>query len=114
MHIDTRLPLGFEALGLPEALTDTLDAIAKSVGVSCTYSLGEYDPGKVDLNTVNFYFDQEAVPYDAGCALGQGWTWVDETTKDTVEFCRQACTLLEETDVQEISATVGCPRIGVV
>jgi hypothetical protein len=93
-------------------LETTLNAIAESV-VGCVYELGEYDPSEVDADMVNFYFDEEPVPHDPGCAQNTGWTWLDEDAKNTVEFCDTACNDLKN-GVERISAEMGCPPIEII
>jgi hypothetical protein len=96
-----------------DQLTETLTEIVSSVAVPCSFELGEYDPRTVNMNDVNFYINQIVVPYDEGCAADQGWTWGNEE-KTIVEFCEAACAQMTPDTVQEISAKIGCPRIGII
>ncbi|MCP4600400.1 MAG: VWA domain-containing protein [Proteobacteria bacterium] len=94
------------------ALESALNDIAASV-VSCIYEIGQQDTNEVNLDEVNFYFDDVLVGWDDGCALDKGWTWVDDA-KTRVEFCKEACDKLKNNEVTEISATFGCPTEPVV
>jgi hypothetical protein len=88
------------------SLEDALDAIAAAV-VSCVYNIDEPE-ASADPDNVNFFFDDEIVYYDEDCAVGEGWTWVDEDHTQ-VEFCDEACQQLQDGLVTEISAVFGCP-----
>jgi len=86
-------------------LETALDSITGSI-VSCTYELPGLQPG-ADPELVKFYFDGTEVPFDDGCAAGDGWSWTD-ATKTEVEFCGQACIELTNHAVSDVSATFGC------
>ena len=88
-------------------LTTALNQIASSV-VSCVYEIDTEETDDVDFDEVNFYFDDEVVYWDEDCTQGIGWRWVDDE-KSAVEFCDQACDQLQAGDVDNISATFGCP-----
>jgi hypothetical protein len=93
-----------------KSLQDAFEQIAASM-VSCVFTLDPEDPTQVDFSEINFYFDGQAVPYEQTCAAGQSWRWVDETQKTTVEFCPGACDRLKNGEIDEVSATFGCPTI---
>lgn len=83
--------------------------IASSV-VSCVYDLNEQTGNTVDMNKVNFYFDDAVVAMDPDCGKNTGWTWVGDT-KTRVEFCQAACDQLQSGSVTNISATFGCQQV---
>ncbi len=91
-----------------QQLEAALEQIGSSV-VSCIYDISTEDDSDIDIDEVNFYFDDVVVGYDEDCALDKGWTWVDETTKEQVRFCTEACDELQGGEVSNISATFGCP-----
>jgi len=87
-------------------LEAAFEAIAYEV-ISCVYDV--QDPNATaDPENVNFFFDGEIVYNDPGCEVGTGWTWVDETHTQ-VEFCPDACELLQGNPDTEITAMWGCP-----
>lgn len=88
------------------SLEGALTEIANEV-ITCVYNIGSPD-ASADPDDVNFYFDGEIVYFDDGCAVGDGWTWVDDEHTQ-VEFCENACEMLQGGDVSTISATWGCP-----
>jgi hypothetical protein len=90
-----------------QELQDALTNIGASVA-SCVYEIEPQDETEVNMDEVNFFFDGELVGYDEDCALGVGWTWVDEE-KTAVEFCDEACQQLKDGEVSNISAEFGCP-----
>jgi len=92
-----------------QELTDALNEIGSSV-VSCVYDLGEKTDASVDLDKANFYFDEDVVGRDDGCANGAGWQWANGE-KTRVEFCSKACELLQSGEVKNISVTFGCKTI---
>ena len=72
------------------------------------------DGEELDMDKVNFFFDEEVVGLDEGCEAGTGWDWVDPTVRDTVEFCEQACEQIKNGDVTDISAEFGCKSAKVI
>jgi hypothetical protein len=90
------------------ALIAAFETIAGSI-VSCIFEIEEPD-ASADPDNVNFYFDDEVIPYDEGCAGGTGWTWVDEE-HTTVQFCDAACAQLQGGGVENVSAKFGCPTV---
>jgi hypothetical protein len=94
-------------------LEEALDAIASTV-VGCLYGLGDFDETEVDMNEVNFYFDGEVVGYDENCAEGKGWTWFAGASTKAIEFCEEACEMLNNNEVEEISAEIGCPTTPII
>ena len=92
----------------PDDLEEALNAIADMV-VGCIYALGNFDESEVDMDKVNFYFDGEVVGYDENCAKGRGWTWFNAAAVRAIEFCDEACEQLNNDEVEEISAEIGCP-----
>ncbi len=92
-----------------QELEDALNMIGSSV-VSCVYDMQPQEEEEVDMEEVNFYFDDIVVGWNQdGCeTLAKGWMWVDDK-KDKVEFCQEACEQLQSGDVKKISATFGCP-----
>jgi hypothetical protein len=91
-----------------EQLQEALETVAASV-VSCVWDIEE-PAATADPDNVNFYFDDEVVPYDENCEMGIGWTWTDESHTQ-VEFCDGACDQLVAGGVDEISAMFGCPTV---
>lgn len=90
------------------ALEDALTTIANSI-VSCNFDIS--DPGpRSDPSRVNFYLDNQVVPFDAGCVSGTGWTWQDDS-HDSMRFCKQACSLLQQGDIDLVTAKFGCPVV---
>jgi len=82
--------------------------------VPCTYPVDTSDPG-IDPDEVNFYFDGVVVPYNSDCnttppGVGIGWRWTS-AAQDEVEFCVNTCQDLKDGDVDDISATFGCPSV---
>jgi hypothetical protein len=95
------------------ALQNAFNDIAGSV-VTCIYDINITN--EVDYDSVNFFFIDSSgtetnVPYDEDCSSGFGWHWVDETTHEQIEFCSDACDLLQGGDVEEIRGEFGCPQI---
>ncbi len=94
-----------------DALVTALDTIAGTI-VGCNFEIA--DPGpSADPNKVNFYMDDDVVPFDNGCEFGIGWTWVDEE-HTTVQFCDQSCGQLKTGDIDNVTAKFGCPAVVVV
>ena len=100
-EFDTFFPADNEA-----ELYDAFETIAGAV-ISCVYNVDEPE-ATANPDDVNFFFDDDIVYYDEDCALGVGWTWVDEDHTQ-VEFCDEACQQLKDGLVDEISAIFGCP-----
>jgi hypothetical protein len=92
-----------------EQLEKALNEIV-GMAVTCVYDIGEQDEEEIDMNKVNFFFDDKTVGFDEGCKGGTGWNWLDDK-KTKVEFCNKACNLLKKRKVKKISATFGCPTI---
>ena len=95
------------------ALQAALNNIAASV-ITCVYDITITN--EVDFDSVNFFFIDSSsietvVPYDEDCSSGFGWHWVDESTHAQIEFCPDACDLLQGGDVEEIKGEFGCPQI---
>jgi hypothetical protein len=95
-----------DTTSLEAALTEIANAV-----VTCVYNIGSPD-ASADPEDVNFYFDDEIVYYDEDCAVGTGWTWVNEEHTQ-VEFCPEACEQLQGGLVENIKATWGCPTISI-
>jgi len=96
---------------LQAALNDIVGAV-----VNCIYDINITND--VDYDSVNFFFidsmgNETPVPYDEDCSSGFGWHWIDETTHEQIEFCPDACDLLQGGDVEEIRGEFGCPQITV-
>ena len=94
-------------------LQNAFNDIAGSV-VTCIYDI--VITNEVDYDSVNFFFIDSSgietvVPYDADCSTGFAWRWVDEATHKQIEFCPDACDLLQGGDVEEIKGEFGCPQI---
>ncbi len=95
------------------SLQAAFDEIAWAV-IGCEYDLGEYDPQGVDLDKVNFLFDDKKVEQDKGCKVDKiGWTWANDD-KTAISFCTDACNMLKNHEVDDISAVIGCPDIAPV
>ncbi len=91
-----------------QQLEQALNTIGSSA-VSCVYDIGEQDDNDVDMDEVNFYFDDNVVGYDEACDKETGWTWANDE-KSRVEFCQAACDELQSGDVEKIEATFGCKQ----
>jgi hypothetical protein len=89
-----------------DELQDAFEAIASSV-IGCVFTIDEPE-ATADPENVNFYFDDEVVPYDPDCEYGVGWTWTDETHTEVL-FCDEACVELQGGSVGTVSAKFGCP-----
>jgi hypothetical protein len=103
------------AVNDPDAIQAALDEIAGAVA-SCQFEMNCADIP--DGNKVNFYFtvgtEKNVVPRDTGHA--DGWDWVDpcDSTSDPsgmIEFFGPACDSILSREVDEVSATFGCPTI---
>ena len=90
-----------------DELADALKSIGDKVVVSCRYDLGNLDREELNLDLVNVYFDGVAVPRDDGCQSGIGWSWIDDS-RQIIEFCEQACAMLESQQVSEIAIKIMC------
>ncbi|MFA5762753.1 MAG: vWA domain-containing protein [Bacilli bacterium] len=90
------------------SLEAALTEIAATV-ITCVYNIGSPD-ASADPDDVNFYFDDVIVYYDEDCAVGEGWTWVNEEHTQ-IEFCAAACEELQGGTVETITATWGCPTV---
>jgi hypothetical protein len=89
------------------ALEAALDDIASDV-LTCRYVIDAVAPS-ADPELVNFYINDEIVPYDEDCTetTGSGWHWYDDA-HTTVEFCGDYCALIKDGEADSISATFGC------
>jgi hypothetical protein len=94
-----------------EQLQDALELTAGLV-IKCIFKIGNIDAA-ADPNLVNMYFDDSIVPYDSGCATGTGWTWTSDDY-DELEFCEEACDLLNSGNINSVHATFGCATVTVV
>ena len=97
-------------------LQNAFNDIAGSV-VTCIYDINITND--VDYDSVNFFFidsmgNETVVPYDEDCSSGFAWHWVDELTHEQIEFCPDACDLLQGGDVEDIKGEFGCPQIVVI
>jgi len=86
------------------------EEIAAAV-VSCTFAVDE-PAATADPDNVNFFFDEEVIPWDPDCEAGVGWTWTDDTHTEVL-FCDEACAQLQAGDIDDVSAVFGCPSIPV-
>jgi len=76
--------------------------------ITCRYDVEDY-VAQADHEKVNFYFDENIVPFEEGCGSGgEGWNWIDS---DTVEFCPGSCLQIKEGYVSSISGRYGCPTV---
>ncbi len=94
-------------------LQNAFDDIAGAI-INCIYDITITND--VDYDSVNFFFidsmgTETAVPYDEDCSSGFGWHWIDVLTHEQIEFCSDACDLLQGGDVEEIRGEFGCPQI---
>ena len=94
---------------LQAAFNDIAGAI-----INCIYDITITND--VDYDSVNFFFIdslgvETVVPYDEDCSSGFAWHWVDSLTHEQIEFCPDACDLLQGGDVEEIKGEFGCPQI---
>jgi hypothetical protein len=96
-----------------DELTATLNTIAESVVVPCQFDIGSFDEEVVDLDYVNIFLNETPVPRDDGCAENEGWRWLN-TERTMIEFCEQACTVIESDDVEEIRVEIACSEDDIV
>ncbi len=94
-------------------LQNAFDDIAGMI-INCIYDITITND--VDFDSVNFFFIdsmgvETVVPYDADCSTGFAWRWIDELTHEQIEFCPDACDLLQGGDVEEIKGEFGCPQV---
>jgi hypothetical protein len=90
-----------------------LEEIVSNI-VPCTYPVDTTGPD-INPDEVNFYFDGVVVPYNPDCSTmppgpDVGWMWTSPA-QDEVEFCTSTCQELKDGDVEDITATFGCPSI---
>jgi hypothetical protein len=93
-----------------DELQAAFEIIASSV-IGCVFTVDEPE-ATADPDNVNFYFDDQVVPYDPDCEFGVGWTWTDETHTEVL-FCDAACAELQSGNVDTVSAKFGCPSVSV-
>ncbi len=77
--------------------------------IKCVFKVADLEED-ADPASVNFYFDGEVVPYDEGCAGGQGWNWTSKEYNE-VSFCDESCTKLQSDEVKEVTAKFGCTQV---
>lgn len=100
----------------PDNLSAVLSDLAHAITRSCRYRLGALDDPSADLERVNVYLDGQAVARDAACVSGEGdgWWWVDEQARDTVQFCGASCEALQRGEVEKVTVLVMCRLADVV
>ena len=101
----TRFNTYFDAQDEAE-LNAALDSIGQVVAVSCRYELGSL-PADANPNFTNIYFDGVGLSRGTECTAGVDWIWGD-AAMTTIEFCPNACTLLESGDVGQLNVIVMC------
>jgi hypothetical protein len=98
---------------LEDALSQIIDTM-----VSCVYKITHPNSDDVNLEMINFYFDEvkpeNVIPQDPNCAKGEGWTWRDPPTNTIVEFCEKACKKIQDENIQVIIIQYGCNPVIVV
>lgn len=96
-----------------EELRSVLSQIAEKVVVSCEFHVGTFTSSDVNYNQVAVTFDGKQIPRDNGCQSGIGWTWATEA-HTAIEFCTQACNILEAGDVSEVKVELACSENDVI
>jgi hypothetical protein len=104
-----------DTAGFLSALQDITGGV-----VSCEFDV-DWDSLDVGTSTdptlVNFYCLEDetdspsltnVIPFNEGCASGEGWDWVDE---DTVTFCATTCQELKDGACGVVKATFGCETV---
>jgi len=79
-----------------------------SMVTSCIFSV-PYAGADADYENVNFYFDGDVVPRDMGG--NNGWNWVNEVKKESVEFFGQYCDMLKQGEVTDVVVEFGCDTV---
>lgn len=87
------------------SLEAALDEVADAIG-SCFFTLGSA-AALAEPGLVNLYAGGDVVPLDEDCSSGWGWRWVDPE-EGRIEFCADACALVEELGADGLAATFGC------
>jgi hypothetical protein len=90
-----------------DELTEALGSIAEAVVVSCRFEIGEVDKSELNLDLVNVFFDDEAIPRDVDCSRNTGWTWTD-SNRTTIEFCQEACNQIKANEVDNFQLEIAC------
>jgi len=79
-----------------------------SMVTSCVFDVPYAGPN-ADYSRTNFYFDGDAVPRDP--TGKNGWNWVNEVTKEKVEFFGDYCQKLRNGEVTDVVVEFGCETI---
>ncbi len=95
-----------------EELNEALESIGSTVVVSCRYQLGDV-PETADVNLTNIYFDTKGLLRGNDCSGDANWIWGNDE-KTVIEFCPQACNMLESGQVQELQIVVMCTEDEVI
>lgn len=90
-----------------DELTEALGSIAEAVVVSCRFEIGEVDSNALNLDLVNIFFDDHAIPRDIDCSRNTGWTWTD-SSRTTIEFCQAACDQIKANEVDDFQLEIAC------
>ncbi len=92
-------------------LNEALESIGEAVVVSCSYTLGNVS-AEANRDYTNIYFDGEPLRRGDSCD-GADWTW-GNSDMTTIEFCADACELIESGDVEELNVIIMCSADSVV
>ena len=93
-------------------LNAALDSIGQAVVVSCRYQLGEI-PDNANPAYTNIYFDGVGLTRGTTCTGEVDWIWGD-AEMTTIQFCEDACTLLESGGVGQLNVIVMCNEDDVI
>jgi len=90
-----------------DELTAALDSIAEAVVVSCQFEIGQIDESELNLDLVNVFFDDTAIPRDIDCERNAGWTWTGSDRR-TIKFCQAACDQIKANDANDFRLEIAC------
>lgn len=93
-------------------LNQALESIGEAVIVSCRYALGEVS-AEANREWTNIYFDGEPLRRGESCDGDADWTW-GNADMTIIEFCQDACTLLEDGKVDNLNVVIMCSQDEVV
>ena len=89
-----------------DQLNQALDSIGQAVIVSCRYQLGNISED-ANRDYTNIYFDGVPLRRGEECTGDAEWIWGD-AEMTTIEFCADACELLESGAVEELKVIIMC------
>lgn len=102
---------GTEAAYMVEEASEFQEALESITEGLTTCEVVLSDPSPVaDPELVNLYIEGERVPQDGEGECQEGWSWADED-HDRVVFCGSWCDRLKAGEIDEVTATFGCPTL---